>query len=114
MTPSVQQVHSAQAESPAPSSPLPQKLERDLSLLDALLVREELSKAAELAKKLIHLYPERPEVRKRWELVSEEPEESTPITPSFSREIEITEAKISALQELLEKIQAVSTRQPQL
>jgi tetratricopeptide (TPR) repeat protein len=85
-------------------------LERQLSLVDAYLVRSDLGKAKELLTQLSKASPNHPELQTRWELLAEqEPqEEELPLSPDLAREKQILKRKIQALEGVLHRIKALS------
>lgn len=95
------------AKEPAPTGAF---LDRQLSLLDAVLVRSELGKAKELLTQLSKTYPGHPELQNRWELIAEhEPqEEGLPLSPDLAREKQILSRKIQRLENVLQRIKDVS------
>lgn len=85
------------------------KKERQLSLIDALIVRNELDQARGMAEDLFLLFPEDKQVRKRWELLRDEEEEAEELRPILSREKMVLDRQIEKLQKILKKIEQLRT-----
>lgn len=85
-------------------------LDRQLSLVDALIVRGEAARAKEVLEELRHSHPESREVQSRWDLISNEDfETATPLKPQREREKKIIERKISRLEAVLHKLEDLRT-----
>jgi tetratricopeptide (TPR) repeat protein len=82
------------------------ELDRKLSLIDALIVRNELEKARQVLTELSLRTPANVEIAKRFELLDEDvPEESADLLhPLQSRETTVVERKKRLLQNLLRRI----------
>jgi tetratricopeptide (TPR) repeat protein len=82
------------------------ELERKLSLVDALIVRNDLDKARMALRELNQKTPGHPEIIKRFELLDESaPDEiATPLHPLSSREKMIFDRKKKLLENLLRRI----------
>lgn len=91
----------------APTEDPSRRIERQLSLLDALLVRNELKKAKHMVEELFQEHPENAQVRKRWELLREDDEEAEAETlrPLLSRERAVVDKQIQSLQKILRKLE---------
>lgn len=102
----------APAPAPASQKTLPNQplagneLERKLSLVDALIFRNNLEKARQTLVELNQKSPGHPEIAKRFELLDEgTPEEiATPLHPLSSREKTVFERKKRLLENLLQRI----------
>ena len=81
------------------------KKDRQLSLIDALIVRNELEKAAAMAHDLFLTFPDDKEVRKRRELLREEEDEGTPLRPDLSREKAVLDRQIHSLRRILKRLE---------
>lgn len=91
----------------APKSTLGLDLERGLSLIDALIVRNDLDKARVKLKDLSESYPDSAEVQKRWSYFEEEiVEPGEELRPLLSRERDLLERKKKILSQLLRRIEA--------
>ncbi len=79
------------------------ELHRELSLVDAYFVRNDLDKAKVILSKLYSNYPENEQVKKRWDYVfeSEMEEQPDPISPIPSREKQALNKKIQTLNKIL-------------
>lgn len=86
-------------------------LERELSFLDALIARHEITKARNLLDALQTRYPGHSALVERWKIINAEPKEEVPedLQPHPSREKEALQRKIKTLEALLQRIKAVST-----
>jgi tetratricopeptide (TPR) repeat protein len=84
----------------------PKDLERTLSLVDALILRNDLTQAREALNRAHHAFPGDPEVQKRFELLDDSiPEEAAaPLSPLKNRERQIFERKKDLLEGLLHRI----------
>ncbi len=82
------------------------ELERKLSLIDALILRNAFDRATSALQELNKRSPDHPEVLKRFEQLEEElpEEEATPIQPLLSREKLIFDRKKRILENLLHRI----------
>ncbi len=90
-----------------PAEPVNSKeLDRKLSLVDALIVRNDLEKARNTLIELNQRAPGHPEIAKRFELLDESlPEEdAVPLQPIRSRERLVVERKRRLLENLLQRI----------
>ncbi len=87
-------------------APSAAELDRKLSLIDALIVRNELEKARQILGDLSLRMPTNLEIAKRYELLDEDaPEESADLLhPLQSREKTVVERKTRLLQNLLRRI----------
>lgn len=115
-TPAPEKTAAPKPEAPAPpadSLEAQRKKERQLSWVDALIVRNEIAKAKLLAQELLMLDPADPEIRKRWELLKEEDEEATPLRPLLSKEKEIIDRQIDRLQRILKRLEQVRRIEPE-
>lgn len=83
-----------------------EKLERTVSFVDALIVRNELKKAEELLLDALNNYPDHEEITKRLRLLGASLEEAEPIQPEASRENEVVQRKIAILQNILHTLQS--------
>lgn len=83
-------------------------LERSLSLVDALIVRNDLQRAKLRLKELTHDYPDSPAVQKRWSYFEDETgeEEIESLRPILPREKRIQTRKKDLLEKLLRRIEA--------
>lgn len=90
-----------------PATVLKPDLARSLSLLDALIVRQDVAQAKNILIKLQKTYPEHPEVIGRAQLLEmEEPaEQPEPLRPVLSREKAILDKKLKKLRGLLALIE---------
>ena len=80
-------------------------LERNISLIDALIVRNDLQKARELLLSTQNKFPEDPGLISRWELIHQSiHEDAVPIQPLLSRHQQILHKKIQTLEKLLHRI----------
>lgn len=85
-------------------------LDRQLSLIDALIVRGEAARAKEVLEELRHSHPDSREVQSRWDLISQEDfETATPLKPQREREKKIIERKIKRLEAVLHKLEDLRT-----
>jgi tetratricopeptide (TPR) repeat protein len=84
----------------------PQEMERKLSLIDALIVRNDLDRAKEQLEELNTRAPNNKEIAKRFELLDETlpEEEAAPLKPVMSREKVVIERKRRLLENLLRAI----------
>lgn len=84
------------------------EIERRLSLVDALIVRNEIERAKSVLEELSQRSPGHREIIKRFELLEDSsPEEiATPIQPVLSREKQVIDRKIKLLHNLLRRINA--------
>ncbi|PWU14551.1 MAG: hypothetical protein C5B49_13060 [Bdellovibrio sp.] len=97
-------------ETPLPPSQKPPEehsLDRHLSYIDALIVRNDLKKAREFLYALSEEFPESAEVRKRWDYFDEEitPPQDEILKPLASREKKIWERKKILLESILGRIE---------
>jgi tetratricopeptide (TPR) repeat protein len=100
------------ASSPASSSATPSNreamiLERGLSLVDALIVRQQESLARQRLIDLQNKYPGHPEILSRMEMLEadEDMEQAENIQPIASRELLVVEEKIQRLQRVLKALE---------
>jgi tetratricopeptide (TPR) repeat protein len=84
---------------PNPSPIKHLNLEREISYIDALLVRGDIKKAEERLEQVLPLFPGEPELLKRYALLKPQ-EIPTPIRPQISREKRALEKKRKALERL--------------
>ncbi len=97
---------------PASADEQNRQLERQLSWIDALIVRNELKKAKPLIEDLFSSWPENPQVRKRWEFLRDDDEaEAEPLRPLLSREKAAVEKQIHSLQKVLRKLEEIRALQ---
>lgn len=100
---------------PVQSTPreLEKELDRLLSLVDALIVRNALERAHETLLKAHALAPQHPEVLKRFELLEDEAPEEHPqdLSPLKSREKQIFDRKKDLLEGLLQRVKSVQSPQ---
>lgn len=84
-------------------------LERNLSLLDALIVRNDLGRAREKLAELSDAYPDSIEVQKRWSFFEDEKQndEIETLRPILSRERRMLERKKDLLENILKRIDAI-------
>jgi tetratricopeptide (TPR) repeat protein len=96
------------------ASEMNQTLNRQLSLLDALIVRQDMKQARQLIESLRLDFPTNSEVAHRWNiLVQDEPFESAEmLRPQLSREKAILTQKINKLTGLLKAFRAKSALFP--
>jgi tetratricopeptide (TPR) repeat protein len=87
---------------------LPAELERKLSLIDALIVRNDLEKARTHLQELNARLPNHKEIARRFELLDEAlpEEEAAPLKPVASRERIVFEKKRRILENLLRRIKS--------
>lgn len=105
LTPKVSGVNESLPE-PQTDSDAQRKIDRQLSVIDALMIRGELEKAKPLIEEIFWLHPDSPEVRKRWELMKDDDsDEAQEIRPLLSREKQVLEKQIQTLQKVLRKLQ---------
>lgn len=99
--------------SQAPPLTNPKDLERTLSLVDALIIRNDLTKAREALSRAHHAFPDNSEIQKRFEMLDENiPEEAAaPLSPLKNRERQIFERKKHVLENLLHRIKELQTPQ---
>lgn len=83
--------------------------DRQLSLIDALIVRHELEQASQVAEKLFYQLPEDPEVRKRWDLLKDSMEDASELRPVLSREKAVIEKQIQSLRKILKRLHEMQT-----
>lgn len=99
-----------------PTSTMTRTLQRSLSLLDAFIVRNDLSKAFEILNQAKVEFGSQPDLEKREKILksrsqsallvgSEQSVEALKIQPRMSRENEIAQKKLEKLQLLLRKIE---------
>lgn len=83
------------------------EIDRKLSLVDALIVRNEIQRARDLIQNLMDKYPNREDILQRQELLTEEvtEEEATPLHPLQSREKIVLDRKRKILESILEKVE---------
>lgn len=83
------------------------ELHRELSLVDAYFVRNDLDKAKVILSKLYAMHPEDEQVRSRWEYVfeSELDDSAEPISPIASREKQALQKKIQSLNKILRALE---------
>jgi tetratricopeptide (TPR) repeat protein len=100
----------AQTPTPPPLAG-PKDLDRTLSLVDALIIRNDLEKARAALNQAHRAFPENIEIRKRFEFLDESvPEEApTPISPLKNREKQAFERKKMLLENLLQRIKELQT-----
>jgi len=93
---------------PASQSVSTQELERKLSLVDALIVRNDLEKARDHLLELNSRLPNNKEIAKRFALLEESfpEEEAMPLHPVASREKMVLEKKRKILENLLRRIKS--------
>lgn len=89
-----------------PQAVSPSEIDRKLSLIDALIVRNELEKARQILSDLSFRTPANVEIAKRFELLDEDmPEEAADLLhPLQSREKMVVERKTKLLNNLLRRI----------
>jgi tetratricopeptide (TPR) repeat protein len=97
-----------QINKPAVAPVSSQELERKLSLVDALIVRNDLEKARAHLLDLNTRLPNNKEIAKRFELLEESlpEEEALPLHPVASREKMVFDKKRQILEDLLRRIKA--------
>ena len=88
------------------ASVAPLSLERELSVVDALIVRQKTEQAKERLNALFAQHPGHPEIQNRWTLVAgpESLEEAANIKPLAKREALVIQKKIRILKALLKSI----------
>jgi tetratricopeptide (TPR) repeat protein len=89
------------------SNPLVERsLERTLSLIDAYIVRNEISRAKKLLNQARQEFPGESELESRWDLLGENTpfEEATPLEPDLNREHFIRDRKLQRLNYVLQRI----------
>lgn len=85
-------------------------LDRQLSLVDALIVRGEAVRAKAILEDLRINHPDSREAQARWEMLSQEDyETATPIKPQRDREKKIIERKIKRLEAVLHRLEDLRT-----
>jgi tetratricopeptide (TPR) repeat protein len=101
-----QKIKNPPASTPAPTTASSQELERKLSLVDALIVRNDLQKARNTLLDLNSRFPNNREINKRFDLLEESApeEEALPLHPLASREKMVFERKKRLLENLLRRI----------
>lgn len=84
-------------------------LDRKLSLVDALIVRNDLGRARDELKELSETYPDSSEVQKRWAFFEDESphEDIETLRPVLSRERRMVERKKEILEKLLKRVEAL-------
>jgi tetratricopeptide (TPR) repeat protein len=94
-----------QAATPV-ASVAPLSLERELSVVDALIVRQKTEQAKERLNALFAQHPGHPEIQNRWTLVAgpETLEEPADIKPLARRETLVIQKKIRILKALLKSV----------
>ncbi len=81
------------------------RLERQLSLVDALIVRNNLAKARGLLEEIRQIHPDNREVNNRWNLLFEDLSEvPTPLSPNKSRENLVLDRKKHRLEAVLQTL----------
>lgn len=87
-------------------------LERRLSLVDALIVRNDLGRAREQLRELGEAFPDSSEVQKRWSFFEDESpvEDIETLRPVLSRERRMLDRKKSLLENLLRRVEALRAR----
>lgn len=81
-------------------------VERELSYIDALIVRNQMEKAREILHDLSQEYPDNEEVLKRWAFFEEdEPGVGEQLEPLYGREQRIWRRKVSLLEGILANIE---------
>lgn len=91
-------------------------LERSLSLIDALIVRNDLGRAREQLREVSEEFPDSIEVQKRWAYFEEDSavEEIETLRPDLSRERRTVERKRALLENLLRRIDSIRLDPSQL
>lgn len=99
------------SEKPSPTTNKAFQLERTLSLVDALIVRNDIEKARDLVEISLKTNPEHAGLLSRYELLSEGPfeESAQNISPMPMREQMIFDRKVARLERLLQRIKKVQT-----
>ncbi len=87
--------------------------DRQLSLIDALIVRNEITRAQVMADDLFMSHPEDPEVRKRWELLRDD-EEVVELRPRMTRERAVVDRQLKILKNLLNRALKIKAIGPDL
>jgi|GEM_PF-586443 len=93
----------------------PKDLERTLSLVDALIIRNDLTRAREALNRAHHAFSMNPEgqilIQKRFALLDESipPETAAPLSPLKNRERQAFERKKRVLENLLHRIKELQT-----
>lgn len=98
----------ASAVTPATGSPNNRALERMLSLIDAFIVRNDLEKAHALLKDTKIEFGDSPEIQRRLKSLQiryNDSDEPTPLKPINSRQQQVREKQLEALQLMLRKIE---------
>ncbi len=88
-----------------PPLSLTKGLERELSYLDALLVRGHIDQAKSRLNELLSYYPKNPELESRLKLISPNYDQPQTIRPQIKREKLALNQKIESLQRLLKVIE---------
>lgn len=85
---------------------LPKELDRKLSLVDALIIRNDLQRAREALMELSLRAPGNTEIQRRFELIgdSEPEEEASDLHPIMGREKAIFKRKKALLEDLLQRV----------
>jgi tetratricopeptide (TPR) repeat protein len=82
------------------------RLERQLSLIDALIVRNDLAKAREHLEELRFKNPDNREVQNRWNLLFEDAAEiPAPLSPNRDREMQVLARKKKRLEAVLQSLE---------
>lgn len=87
---------------------LANNLERGLSFIDALIVRNELGQAREMLQELTAQYPDSAEIQRRWSFFGDDTvptDHGEPLRPLMNRERQIWQRKKELLESLLHRIQ---------
>lgn len=91
-----------------PKANLKDGLERTLSFVDALIVRNDLSQAKGILRDLAQRFPDNKEINRRWAFFDEDGDEpltvEEPLRPLMKRERMIWERKKQLLEAILERI----------
>ena len=105
---SAQKSHESKNSQTVHSSISKGSLERDLSFIDALIIRNELDKAQKHLMNMKDQWPDSEEIDERWTLVFGE--EGPPILPPISRKKESLNRKIKLLNGLLYQVRQARGR----
>lgn len=79
-------------------------LDRELSLIDALIVRNDIEQARSHLMELSQAHPDNPQVKRRWSYFEDEPEIEAPLRPIMGRERKIWQKKRDLLEGILARI----------
>lgn len=92
------------SSSPAKVASSEATLDRELSLIDALIVRNDIEQARSHLMELSQAHPDNPQVKRRWSYFEDEPEIEAPLRPIMGRERKIWQKKRALLEGILARI----------